>query len=210
MSNQMRDISYYKKNYIILNERLDNSAEDEMTDYYQRVDGEQDALSKLIGKIPGFSGYVERNKRRSADKILRDTLANHFETLWGQVSELQRSFITDGKIEVVSDLEAAALKLRQFIDRVKGAAYGYAGFFDSVKVKEEELAAIYEYDLQFLDLEDEIMRAIENIHSSVDTDGLPASIRNLVSLAQSCLDAFDKRKEVILSAATEIEPKNEE
>ena len=76
---------------------------------------------------------------------------------------MQRNFISEGQIELVDDVEAASLKLRQFIDRVKNAAYGYAGFFDAVKVKQEELAAIYEYDLQFLDLEDEIARAIENI-----------------------------------------------
>jgi hypothetical protein len=100
---------------------------------------------------------------------------------------------------MVDDLESAAIKLRQFIDRVKNAAYGYAGFFDAVKIRQEELAAIYEYDAQFFDLEDSISRAIENIHSSIGTEGLPAAIRNLISLSQNCVDAFEKRKEVIMS-----------
>jgi hypothetical protein len=39
----------------------------------------------------------------------------------------------------VDDLEGAAIKLRQFIDRVRTASYGYAGFFDAVKVRSEEL-----------------------------------------------------------------------
>ncbi len=174
-----------------------------MTDYYQRVSDEQDFFKKIIAKIPGFGGYVERSNRRSADKILRETVASHFETIWQKVSELQRSFIAEGEIEVIDDLEAAAIKLRQFIDRVKNASYGYAGFFDAIKIKQEELAAIYEYDLQFLELEDAVLRGVDNIQSSVGTDGLPASIRNVVSLAQSCLDAFEKRNEVILSLVTE-------
>ncbi len=177
--------------------------EDKMTDFYQRVNDEQDFLKKLVAKIPGFSGYVERADRRSADKILRETVAAHFEGLWQQISELQRAFIADGEIELVDDLEASAIKLRQFIDRVKNAGYGYAGFFDAVKVKQEELAAIYEYDLRFLDLESEIASAIENIHASVGTDGLPAAIRNLVALSQNCITAFEKRKEVILSLESE-------
>jgi hypothetical protein len=175
-----------------------------MTDFYQRVTDEQDFFKKIIGKIPGFSGYVERSDRRAADKILRETVAAHFENLWQQVSDLQRSFIAGGEIEMVDDIEASAIKLRQFIDRIKNAAYGYAGFFDAIKVKQEELAASYEYDLHFLDLEDEISRAIENIRSSVGTDGLPASIRNMVSLSQDCIDTFEKRKEVILSLSSEI------
>jgi len=175
-----------------------------MTDYYQRVSDEQDFFKKIIGKIPGFDGYVERSNRRQADKLLRDTVASHFEILWQSISELQRSFISEGHIELVDDVEAASIKLRQFIDRVKNAAHGYAGFFDAVKVKQEELAAIYEYDLQFLDLEDEITRAIDNIHASVGTDGLPAAIRNLVTLSQDCVNAFEKRKEVILSLSSDV------
>jgi len=178
--------------------------EDEMTDYYERVSDEQDFFKKILSKIPGFDGYVERSNRRQADKLLRDTVASRFENLWQMISELQRNFISDGQIEMVDDLEAASIKLRQFIDRVKNAAHGYAGFFDAIKVKQEELAAIYEYDLQFLDLEDEINRAIENIQSSIGTDGLPASVRNLVSLSQSCLDVFEKRKEVILSLSSDV------
>jgi hypothetical protein len=178
--------------------------EEEMTDFYQRVSDEQDALKKLVAKIPGFSGYVERADRRSADKLLRETIAAHFESLWQQISELQRSFIAEGEIGLVDDLEAAAIKLRQFIDRIKNAGYGYAGFFDAIKVKQEELAAIYNYDLQFLELENEVMRGIENIQSSVGTDGLPAAIRNLTTLSQHCVDVFQKREEVILSLQGEV------
>ena len=175
-----------------------------MTDFYQRVTDEQDALKKLVAKIPGFSGYVERADRRSADKLIRETVAAHFESLWQQISELQRTFISEGDIEVIDDLEASAIKLRQFIDRIKNAAYGYAGFFDAIKVKQEELAAIYNYDLQFLDLENEVKSGIDNIQASIGTDGLPAAIRNLVTLSQQCLETFQKRDEVILSLQGEV------
>ncbi len=173
-----------------------------MTDYYQRVIDEQGALKKLAAKIPGFSGYVERADRRSSDKILRDTVANHFETLWQQISEIQRSLLAKGEIELMDDFEAAALKMRQFIDRIKNAAYGYAGFFDPIKVKGEELAAIYEYDLSFLKLEDEIKNTIDRVQTSLEGDTLPTIIQELVTLVQNCLDTFDKRKEAILSISS--------
>jgi hypothetical protein len=97
-------------------------------------------------------------------------------------------------------LEGAALKLRQFIDRLRTAAYGYAGFFDAIKIKQEELSSIYQYDLQMLNLEAEINRAIDNVESSLETDSLSAAIRNLVSLSQQCLDSFEKRKEAIMNS----------
>lgn len=168
-----------------------------MTDILDKVTNEQDFFKKIANKIPGFNGYVERVNRRSADKLLRDTIADHFETLWQKISSLQREMVSSGGIEKVQEIETAALKLRQFIDRIRNAAYGYAGFFDAIKIDVRALAVIYQYDLQLLDLEDDVNRAIDNVSSSLATDGEQAAIRHLVSTSQQCLDAFEKRKEAI-------------
>ena len=58
--------------------------------------------------------------------------------------------ISQGGLAYVDDLENAAIKIRQFIDRIKTAAYGYAGLFDAIKIKNEELNTIYQYDLILL------------------------------------------------------------
>jgi len=42
-----------------------------MNDILDRVSGEEDFLTKIIKKIPGFKGYIKRTERREADKILR-------------------------------------------------------------------------------------------------------------------------------------------
>ena len=75
-------------------------------------------------------------------------------------------------------------------------------FFDAIKVNQDELAKIYEYDLTLLNLVDEVSRAIDNLESSLGTDGLPASIRHLVSLAGQCVDAFNRRVEVVQGGET--------
>ena len=169
-----------------------------MNDILERVTGESDFIKKILGKLPGFRGYVEREDRRNADKLLRESIAERFENLWRRISSLQKEAISNGEIEKIDDLESSAIKLRQFIDRVKTASYGYAGFFDVIKVNTEELNAIYQHDLQMLELEDEISRAIDNVETSFGTDGLPAAIRHLKTLSQSCLDNFNQRKEVIV------------
>jgi len=169
-----------------------------MSDLFDRVTGDQDIFSKLLGKIPGFSGYIERANRRNADKIVRDTIANRYEEQWKRISGLQRDLISQGGILYVDDLEAAAIKLRQFIDRVRTASYGYAGFFDAIKINEEELAQVYQYDLALLNGVDELGRAIDNVEASLGSDGLPAAIRNVTALAQKYVEAFNKRSEVMI------------
>jgi hypothetical protein len=169
-----------------------------MADLFGQITDDQDFIKKIASKIPGFSGYIERQDRRAADKILRTTIADRFEELWQRVSTLQADFVSQGELMYVDDLEKAAIKLRTFIDKIRRASYGYSGFFDAVKINAEELARIYEFDAAMLDLVDEVSRAIDNVESSVGSDGLPASIRNLVSKGQQCVDVFNRRDEVLV------------
>lgn len=172
-----------------------------MSDILNRIREEQDVFTKLLSKVPGFSGYLDREDRRSADRLLRETIAARYEELWRRISSLQRDLISQGGIAYVDDLEGAAIKLRQFVDRVKTASYGYAGFFDAIKIRSEELEQLYQYDLWLMSLVDELGRAIDNVEASIGTDGLPAAIRHLTRLAQESVEAYQKRSEVILSGA---------
>lgn len=169
-----------------------------MSDLLDRVNSEMDPLSKLVSKIPGFSGYVDRENRRKADKILREFIANSYEAQYKRLSGLQQDLISHMEIEFLDDIERAAIKIRQFIDRVRTAAYGYSGFFDAVKVNKEELDAVYKHDLELMEMGDVLTRAVDTIETSMGTDGLPAAIRNLIGVAQAVLDAYNQRAELLM------------
>jgi hypothetical protein len=169
-----------------------------MSDLFNRITDDQDVIRKLFSKIPGFKGYVERENRRAADKILREAIANRFEDLWQRVSSIQNDLISSGGLEFIDDLERAAIKIRQFIDRIRHASYGYSPFFNATKVNEEELAKVYEFDLALLENADVVGRAIDNVESSLGTDGLPAAIRHLTSLSQQTIDVYNRRSEVLM------------
>ena len=164
---------------------------------FQKVTGSMDIFKKLASKIPGFKGYVERQNRRDSDKLIRDTIFRRFRELESRVSDLQVEFINQGEIKYTDDLEKAALRLRTFADRVRTAPRGYSSLFEAVKINEAELAQLYEYDATLLDKSEEIGHAIDNVQSSVGTDGLPAAIRNLQSLSKECVKAYDRRQEVV-------------
>jgi hypothetical protein len=162
-----------------------------------KVAGDVDPFKGILSKVPGFGGYVERQERRDADKLLREVIADRMEEQWGRISSLQRDFISQGEIAYVDDLEAAAIKLRTFIDRIRRAPRGYSGMFDAVKINEQELAKLYQYDAAMLELVDEVERAIDNVEASIGSDGLPAAIRNLVSASSSCIEVYNRRAESV-------------
>jgi hypothetical protein len=172
-----------------------------MSDILEQVTGQQDFFKKILAKIPGFKGYIERGDRRMSDKLLRDKIADEFVTLNQRVSSLQRELVDQGELSAVGGLENAAIKLRQFTDRVRTASYGYAGIFDAIKIKEEQLDQVYQYDYALLELSDSVRSAVDNVETSIGTEGLDAAIRHLVTVSQQCVDAFNKRTEVMRGIA---------
>ncbi len=173
-----------------------------MTDFNQVVTGAQDLFKSLAGKIPGFGGYVERQNRRAADKLLRETVARRYEELYKRASAMQADLVSNGMISYVDDMEKAVIKIRTFIDKIAMASYGASGLFDAVKINEKELAQLYEFDNAFFDLADQTGRALDNVEASLsDAEALPAAIRNLIALARQAVDTFDRRSEVFTGSA---------
>jgi hypothetical protein len=168
-----------------------------MDDLFSKMQDEHNLLEKLASKIPGFGGYLKEEQRRTADKMLRDTLANRYEEQWQRVSGIQRRMVEEAMIDHVDNMESAAVKLRTFIDGMKTAAYGYGSLFDAVKVNDAELQKLYAYDYTLLEGVSKVAQAVDHVEASLGTDGLPAAIRNLQTVTAECVTMFDRRKEVL-------------
>ena len=172
-----------------------------MDQFFEKVTSQQDPFKKLGSYIPGFRGYVERQTRRDADKLLRDTVARRFDEHWKRTSQLQSDMVSSGMIEFVDDMEKAAIQLRTFIDKITTAPRGYAGLFDAVKINEAELQAIYQFDYAFFDLSDQVGRALDNVEASLgDPAALPAAIRNVISLARLAVETYNRRSEAVVGS----------
>ena len=169
-----------------------------MDDFFQKVTSQQDPFKRLASFIPGFGGYIERQNRRDADKLLRDTVARRFEEQYQRASQLQTELISAGKIEFVDDMEKAVIKLRTFIDKISTAPRGYSGLFDAVKINESELESIYQFDAAFFDLAEQVGRGLDNVEASLGEDAaLPAAIRNVTSLARMAVETYNRRSEAV-------------
>jgi hypothetical protein len=170
-----------------------------MEEFFQKVTSQQDPFKRLGSLIPGFKGYIERQNRREADKLLRDIVARRFDEQWKRASQLQVDMVSQGMIAYVDDMERATLQLRTFIDKISTAPRGYSGLFDAVKINEQELEAIYQYDAAFFDLGEQVGRALDNVEASLgDEAALPAAIRNLISLARTAVETYNRRSEVVI------------
>ena len=163
-----------------------------------QIKGDMSNLEETVANvIPGYKGYKQKELRREADKLLRDTLADRMRTVKTKLDGLQKDLIGAGKFDLLDEVESAATQLQTFIDRVRTASYGYSGLFDATKVKEEDLDRLYEFDAHLMDYVERIENAIQNASENIDGEEVDAGIRAIRDLAREANATFDRRREYI-------------
>jgi len=155
-------------------------------------------LERVAQVIPGYKGYKEKELRREADKLLRMHLTRQLEEQWRRLSGLQKRLIDMGRLELVGALEEAVMKLQTFMDRLKTASYGYSGFFDAIKVREEQLDALYEFDNALLEEVPKVAAGIDKVAEAIAAKkGMAEAIADLAAVLQAIIETFNKRTEAI-------------
>ena len=171
-----------------------------ISDLFDKIQGESTGLGNLLGKIPGLDGYMERSRRREADQILRTTIANRLEEIRlrfsGVHQELSRDIIM--AMDHAEPLGRVDTRFMGLIGKIKDAPVGYAGFFDAIKVKEEDLARIYVFDEKMLNHVD-VVEANTAVLEKVTRDGgdISTAIRDLNTALQDANETFASRDEII-------------
>ena len=175
-----------------------------MDDLRGMVSDARGTLEKLVGMIPGYHGYKEKEMRREADKLLRMHLSERFQEQRAKLTSVQDHLASEGKLEDLGLLERVMLQLQLLIDRLKVAEYGYAGLFDAVRVKEEHLDALYTYDNALTSSVDQLAGMIDKLRSAAMAgEETRTSANDCLLLLQELNTTFDRRKDVILSVGAE-------
>lgn len=167
-------------------------------DFSKLVKDQRGGFEKLVGKIPGYKGYKEKELRREADKLLRQKLAADLDLQRRRLNEQQVALVNAGQILFTDDLERALTKLQTLIDRIKTASYGYSGLFDAVKVKEEQLDQLYAFDAGLLDGVPQVAAAVDKVAEAIEKEAeIGPAIKALTKLVTQFNDLFSRRQEAI-------------
>jgi len=170
-----------------------------MEDLRGMVSDARGTLEKLAGQIPGYHGYKEKEMRREADKLLRMHISERFQEQRTKLSNVQNQLASEGKLEDLGLLERVMLQLQLLIDRLKVAAYGYAGLFDAVRVQEEQLDALYVYDSALTSSVDQLAEKMDKLAiAAMSGEELMPLANDTLLLLQELNTTLDRRKDVIL------------
>ena len=175
-------------------------------DMFGKIGEESTMLGKIASKIPGFSGYMEKSRRRAADDLLRGGIADRLETIRLELANVQADISSDiiMGIEHATSLGSGNTLLTGLIGKLRAAPVGYAGLFDAQKIKEDDLARIYSFDESMLSYVDELVVELDAMKKGVLGKGdVGGTIREFVETLRQATNTFNARNQFILGTTPE-------
>ena len=127
------------------------------------------AVLKSVARIfPGMPSYQEREGLRTQDKIIREQLAARIDEQVNRLQEIQSKLANKAVLQPMAHLDRQSRKIMRLADTVRFASYGYAGLFAGIKVDEQKLAQLYDYDLSLHQDIEELAVAVGNLQQRQD------------------------------------------
>jgi hypothetical protein len=171
--------------------------------YFNRVNSQTNLGEKLELLIPGFRGYKEKEMRRESDKLLRNQIYQKLSDAESTAKDTYRALVNSGANDTWDDTDHLLARLDRVVERVNHSEYGYAGFFDAVKVRETDLDRMMNYDVQLLQMSDSVVNAINAFDSSVENSNFQDAkmkVKDALKAVDAFENAYNGRKQVIMGA----------
>jgi len=168
---------------------------------YEKAREEMRLSERILAELPGFRGYKEKELRRESDKLIRNHL---YQRLTEARKDLKEVFqkLSDSRLhEVLTDMDRFLMRFDRVSEKINHASYGYAGFFNVVKVDEEKLDKMIDFDDGLMDDVNKIVEEATVFKKEVTKqkfEKVRDHIQNLNDMLEELEETFDGREEVIM------------
>ena len=173
----------------------------ENNDVYAQSKSQMRLSERVAAALPGFRGYKEKELRRESDKLVRNNLNLKLTKDKDDVRVISQKISDKRYMDVLVDMDRLTAKMDRITEKVNHASYGYAGFYDIVKIKEENLDRMITFDNQLIDEVNALTASIEDLKTQLLSNNfanLKDKIQTIADKFELLEDTFDKREQVIL------------
>jgi hypothetical protein len=178
-----------------------NENNDQKNNVQSNVQGQMRISERIAAFIPGFRGYKEKEIRRESDRLLRNHLYLKLSTEKNDLREISQKIADRRYFDVMTDMDRLLAKMDRVAEKVNHASYGYSGFFDAVKVKEENLDNMIAFDNTLIDGVNALASQIDAFKADLasgNTSNLKTNVQNVAVKLEGLEETFDQRNEVIM------------
>lgn len=117
-------------------------------------------FDKIGNLIPGYKGYIIRDKKRNTDKKFRDELVSRLNQSEEFIIRYQKDLMKSDDVTNLTLWEQSRKALNTISTKIKYSTYGESSFFSEKQLKEDELDAIYNIDLELAEKVSLIVKTI--------------------------------------------------
>jgi len=156
---------------------------------------------RILAAIPGFHGYKEKELRRESDKLIRNHLYRKLSKSKNDLKSVFQKLSDRRYFDVLTDMDRLMAKVDRVTAKVDHASYGYSGFFDIVKVKEENLDRMIAFDNKLVDAAEVLAADVDVFKAEIakgETKDVKEKVQSIADKFEAFEETFDKRAEVIL------------
>jgi len=176
-----------------------------MSELYDRITSQPGSLERLIKRIPGFTGYLDKKARRTADRMLRDHIAAEMSKRVQRLVAIEKTLLDNGGLSYMSKTSSAKSKLQHFSDLVKTAAPGYSGIMEAIKIGPDEMEKLYSFDEALIAYADKFDGALNTLaKAATDKTGIDEAIAALDALTIEATNAFELRSDVLTNLSKSV------
>jgi len=168
-------------------------------DIRQQVDANRATAKNIELLIPGLRGYRQSEDIRAADELLRNQVADKLDLGKMNLESLRKQMATAGDFGNLTPVGSLIFQTQQFSGEVRHAQQGYAGFAANIRVTQDKLNKLYDYDYDFVAAAVQFVDATS--HLVYDPTAPNSALTNISALSSSLTDA--KRKWMVRMEAIE-------
>ncbi len=173
----------------------------ENKDVYGQAKSQMRLSERIAAALPGFRGYKEKELRRESDKLVRNNLYLKLTKDKDNIRSISQKIADKRYMDVLTDIDRLSAKMDRITEKINHASYGYAGFYDIVKIKEENLDRMITFDSQLLDEVNALSTSIEDLKTQLLNNNfanLKDKIQTIADKFELLEDTFDKREQVMI------------
>jgi hypothetical protein len=153
-----------------------------MPDLRQRVEEDKGILKKIQSVIPGYSGYRKREDIRTADDLLRVQMAERLGRARQELEKCRKTMVDAMLMDQLDRMGQLVNRFKAVEGSVRHAEGGYSGFSAAIRIEEQELDQLYQYDYNLINHILYIEQGIVPLRTAVDAEnssGIKTEIGNL-------------------------------
>lgn len=170
-----------------------------MTDLRTKVEEDRGLLKKIELLIPGFKGYRKREDIRAADSLLRQHLADKMNEVNNIFENCREELSRAMELTLISDMGNILKSSRHVENRIRHAEQGYTGISADFRIEETELNAMYEWDLELLQIIDSMSKLAAGLLDSIlsSDESVVQNMRNVKNSLNEFNSILDNRIKMI-------------